>query len=129
MEQLRENSGLTVERFVGQASKQNDPGLSQDEQAEILRNFRDGDTNALVATCVAEEGLDIPSVDLVIFYEPIPSEIRYIQRKGRTGRKTAGKAIILAANKTFDIAYLYASKRRVEQMRKITQASTVNSTP
>jgi len=122
--QLRENSGLAVERFVGQASKQDDPGLSQDEQAEILRNFRDGDTNALVATCIAEEGLDIPSVDLVVFYEPIPSEIRYIQRKGRTGRKTAGKAVILAANNTFDIAYLYASRRRVERMRKIT--STLN---
>lgn len=122
--QLRENSALTVERFVGQASKQDDPGLSQDQQAEILRNFRDGETNALVATCIAEEGLDIPSVDLVVFYEPIPSEIRYIQRKGRTGRKTAGKAIILAANNTFDIAYLYASRRRVERMRKIT--STLN---
>jgi len=122
--QLRENSALTVERFVGQASKQDDPGLSQDQQAEILRNFRDGETKALVATCIAEEGLDIPSVDLVVFYEPIPSEIRYIQRKGRTGRKTAGKAIILAANNTFDIAYLYASRRRVERMRKIT--STLN---
>jgi len=77
-----------------------------------------------VTTCIAEEGLDIPSVDLVVFYEPIPSEIRYIQRKGRTGRKTAGKAIILAANNTFDIAYLYASRRRVERMRKIT--STLN---
>ena len=117
---LRETGRLSVERFVGQASKQNDPGLSQDMQAEILRNFRDGDTSLLIATCVAEEGLDIPSVDLVVFYEPIPSEIRYIQRKGRTGRKTAGKAVILAANDTFDIAYLYASRRRVEMMRKIT---------
>jgi len=117
---LRENGRLSVERFVGQASKQDDPGLSQDEQAEILRGFRDGGTNALVATCIAEEGLDIPAVDLVVFYEPIPSEIRYIQRKGRTGRKTAGKAVILAANDTFDIAYLYASRRRVERMRKIT---------
>jgi Fanconi anemia group M protein len=122
IEQLKENGRIRIERFVGQTSKLDDPGLSQDEQAEILRNFRDGDTNALVATCIAEEGLDIPSVDLVIFYEPIPSEIRYIQRKGRTGRKTAGKAIILAANKTFDIAYLYASRRRVERMRKITSS-------
>jgi len=120
VDELRESHGLSVERFVGQASKQDDPGLSQDEQAEILINFRDGDTNLLVATCIAEEGLDIPSVDLVVFYEPIPSEIRYIQRKGRTGRKTAGKAVILAANDTFDIAYLYASRRRVERMRKIT---------
>jgi len=117
---LRETGQLSVERFVGQASKQDDPGLSQDEQAEMLRGFRDGGTSVLVATCIAEEGLDIPAVDLVVFYEPIPSEIRYIQRKGRTGRKTAGKAVILAANDTFDIAYLYASRRRVERMRKIT---------
>jgi Fanconi anemia group M protein len=124
VEQLKQDSRLRIERFVGQASKQDDPGLSQDEQAEILRNFRDGDTNVLVATCIAEEGLDIPSVDLVVFYEPIPSEIRYIQRKGRTGRKAAGKVIILAANNTFDIAYLYASGRRVERMRRVT--STLN---
>jgi len=120
VDRLSETGQLSVERFVGQASKQDDPGLSQDEQAEMLRDFRDGGTSVLVATCIAEEGLDIPAVDLVVFYEPIPSEIRYIQRKGRTGRKTAGKAVILAANDTFDIAYLYASRRRVERMRKIT---------
>jgi Fanconi anemia group M protein len=77
--------------------------------------------DVLVATCIAEEGLDIPNVDLVIFYEPIPSEIRYIQRKGRTGRKAPGKAIILAAKNTYDAIYLYSSKRRVERMRIITR--------
>ncbi len=129
VDKLREAGRLSVERFVGQASKQDDPGLSQDEQAEILINFRDGDTNLLVATCIAEEGLDIPSVDLVVFYEPIPSEIRYIQRKGRTGRKTAGKAVILVANDTFDIAYLYASRRRVERMRRITASLNLELNP
>ncbi|WP_455364665.1 helicase-related protein [[Eubacterium] cellulosolvens] len=110
--------GVSVERFVGQASKSGDPGLSQTAQAEIIINFREGETDVLVATCIAEEGLDIPSVDLVVFYEPIPSEIRYIQRKGRTGRKTAGKAVILAARETYDEIYLYASKRRIERMKK-----------
>lgn len=121
---LKENSRLYVERFVGQTAKQDDPGLTQHEQTKILRDFRDGDTNVLVATCIAEEGLDIPSVDLVVFYEPIPSEIRYIQRRGRTGRKSAGRALILAAEGTFDIVYLYVSRRRVEKMRMIT--STLN---
>jgi Fanconi anemia group M protein len=110
---------VSVERFVGQASKVGDPGLTQEAQAEIINNFRDGETGVLVATCIAEEGLEIPSVDLVVFYEPIPSEIRYIQRKGRTGRKTAGKAVILAARDTYDMIYLYASRRRVERMKKI----------
>jgi hypothetical protein len=37
----------------------------------------------LIATSIAEEGLDISEVDLVIFYEPVPSEIRYIQHRIR----------------------------------------------
>lgn len=118
---LNESLEVRVERFVGQATKDKDIGLSQDEQTEILRDFDSGEIKILVATCVAEEGLDIPSVELVIFYEPVPSEIRHIQRKGRTGRKAAGRAIILAAKDTFDIAYVYASKKRVEKMHKITR--------
>jgi Fanconi anemia group M protein len=124
VDRLSGTAAISVARFVGQASKQNDPGLSQDEQAEILRDFREGDTNVLVATCIGEEGLDIPNCDLVIFYEPIPSEIRFIQRRGRAGRKAAGKVIILAARETFDIAYLHASRRRVGKMKQI--SSTLN---
>lgn len=65
--------------------------MSQREQEEIIQRFRDGDFNVLVATSVAEEGLDIPSTDMVIFYEPVPSEIRSIQRRGRTGRTRTGR--------------------------------------
>ena len=56
-----------------------------------------------------------------MFYEPIPSEIRYIQRRGRTGRKTAGRVVILAAKDTYDMIYLYASQNRVERMKGITE--------
>jgi len=83
--------------------------------------LENGELNVLVATSIAEEGLDIPTVDHVIFYEPIPSEIRYIQRKGRTGRKTPGKVTILAANESLDMIYYYASKKRVEKMRRIVE--------
>jgi Fanconi anemia group M protein len=108
-----------VGRFVGQASKYDDQGLTQQEQISMLEDFRNGKLNVLVATSIAEEGLDIPSVDLVVFYEPIPSEIRYIQRKGRTGRKKFGKAIILVTKDTSDIAYFYASRKKAEKMRRI----------
>ena len=129
VDRLRDVVGVKAQRFVGQATKDGDPGLRQDEQVEIIENYREGNTNVLVATCIAEEGLDIPNVDLVIFYEPIPSEIRYIQRKGRTGRKAAGKAVILAANDTFDIAYLHASRRRIEKMRRIIESLNVELAP
>jgi ERCC4-related helicase len=111
-------AGVRCSRFVGQAKRQGDEGMSQEEQAIVLESFRDGDFDVLVATSIAEEGLDIPEVGLVIFYEPIPSEIRYIQRKGRTGRKSAGSVIILAANDTVDRRYYAASQRRIEMMHK-----------
>lgn len=112
-------NGIKAERFVGQADRLGDKGLTQEQQASLIEGLRNGHLNLLVATSIAEEGLDIPEVDLVIFYEPIPSEIRYIQRRGRTGRKTAGKVIILVTNNTYDMIYLYASYRKVDKMRRI----------
>jgi Fanconi anemia group M protein len=112
------SSGIKASRFVGQAKKEGDVGMKQEEQAQVLESFRRGEFSVLVATSIAEEGLDIPEVDLVIFYEPIPSEIRYIQRRGRTGRRASGSVIILATKDTIDERYLNASKRRMEKMNQ-----------
>ena len=117
VEVLSEN-GIKASRFVGQVKRRGDVGMKQDEQTSVLDSFRNGEFNILVATSIAEEGLDIPEVDLVIFYEPIPSDIRYIQRKGRTGRKSAGSVVILAAKDTIDERYLQGSKKRVEKMNQ-----------
>src|SRR5215203_1271623 len=114
--EVLEKNDIKTSRFVGQAKRIGDEGMKQDEQAEVLESFRNSDFDVLVATSIAEEGLDIPEVDLVIFYEPIPSEIRYIQRRGRTGRNSAGQVIILATKDTIDMRHLYASKMRVEKM-------------
>jgi len=103
-------------RFIGQAIKEGDKGLTQKEQSSIIKKFKDDEFNVLIATSVAEEGLDIPATDLVVFYEPIPSEIRAIQRRGRTARKMAGKVIILITKGTPDEAYYWASKRKEKRM-------------
>jgi Fanconi anemia group M protein len=115
---------IRAERFVGQSSKLRDKGLTQDQQASLIEDLRKGYVNALCCTSIAEEGLDIPEVDLVVFYEPIPSEIRYIQRRGRTGRKSPGRVMILATEGTADTGYLQASQRRTEMMRSITSSLT-----
>ena len=122
VELLSRVPGVRVDRFVGQASRPADEGLTQDEQAERIRMLREGELNVLVATSIAEEGLDIPAVDHVVFYEPIPNEIRYIQRRGRTGRRAAGKVTILAAEGTMDIAYLRAGRRRAERMKRMVES-------
>lgn len=108
--------GIVPIRFVGQASRRKDKGLTQKQQVEVLDKFRAGEYNVLVATSVAEEGLDIPSTDLVLFYEPIPSEIRSIQRKGRTGRQHKGRVIILVTKGTRDEAYYWSSKNKEKRM-------------
>ncbi|MEM2760095.1 MAG: helicase-related protein [Nitrososphaerales archaeon] len=124
VEVLKRN-GIAASRFVGQAKKMRDEGLTQEQQVQTLEMFRGGEFKVLVATSIAEEGLDIPEVDLVVFYEPIPSEIRYIQRRGRTGRKAAGKVIILSTKDSIDARYLYASQKRVQAMKAI--VSTLNA--
>ncbi|WP_456475598.1 DEAD/DEAH box helicase [Candidatus Pyrohabitans sp.] len=117
IEKLR-SEGIACLRFVGQASRGEEKGMNQRTQSEALESFRRGDASVLVASSVAEEGLDIPSVDLVIFYEPVPSEIRAIQRRGRTGRSDVGKVVILIASETKDEAYLYAELSREKKMRR-----------
>jgi Fanconi anemia group M protein len=118
VEAINELEGVKAVRFVGQASKEEDPGLSQKEQLEIINGFREGEHNVLVATSVAEEGLDIPAVDLVVFYEPVPSEIRAIQRRGRTGRTSVGRVVVLMAQKTRDEGLYWSSVARERRMKK-----------
>lgn len=104
--------------FVGQGNRGIKKGLTQKEQQETLEAFKDGRHNVLVATSVAEEGLDIPATDLVVFYEPIPSEIRSIQRRGRTGRHDEGRVVVLMTKGTQDEAAHWTSRRKEQQMVK-----------
>lgn len=107
-----------VTRFVGQSSRRS-KGLSQKEQGEILDLFRKGHYNVLVATSVAEEGLDIPEVQMVLFYDCTPSAIRNIQRRGRTGRKGAGRVIVLITQDTREEAYHWAGQARERKMKRV----------
>jgi len=116
--ELEKHEQLRAVRFVGQQSKRGDKGLTQKEQLEILEQFKAGDYNLLIATSVAEEGLDISECDLVIFYDSVPSSIRSIQRRGRTGRKRAGKVIVLITKGTIDEGYHYAAQSKERTMKR-----------
>src|SRR3989344_3414695 len=117
-EELKKIPGAIAHIFVGQAKK-GDTGLSQKKQGEMLDQFRDGLFNVLIATSVAEEGLDIPKVDLVVFYEPIPSVIRHIQRRGRTGRQEKGRVVIFMTKNTREEAYMWSARAKEKRMVRI----------
>jgi len=119
--ELNQIPGINAKVFVGQAKKQGS-GLSQKEQHEIIEEFKQGKINILVATSIAEEGLDIPEVNSVIFYEPIPSAIRSIQRRGRTARLIKGQLIILITNNTLDEIFYYASRAKEKKMYRSIQS-------
>ncbi|WP_256391415.1 DEAD/DEAH box helicase [Natronoarchaeum rubrum] len=110
------SESFDARRFVGQGDREGSDGMTQNEQQETLDDFRSGEFEVLVSTSVAEEGLDVPEVDLVLFYEPVPTAIRSIQRKGRTGRQAEGRVVVLLAEDTRDEAYFWISRRREQQM-------------
>ncbi|OMJ12498.1 ATP-dependent DNA helicase MPH1, partial [Smittium culicis] len=93
-------------------------GLSQKEQKKVVEDFSKGIFNVLIATCVAEEGLDIGEVDLVIHYDAPRSPIQLLQRTGRTGRTRKGGAIVLLTNKTNEYQKYKEAIRKYHNVQK-----------
>ncbi|MGI0090585.1 MAG: helicase-related protein [Nitrososphaerales archaeon] len=120
---LQKNKRVKCERFVGQSKRsEEDKGMSQKVQKEILEKFRSSsEFNVLVSSSIGEEGLHVPDVDLVVFYEAVPSEIRSIQRRGRTGRTMPGRVVVLLSENTVDEAYYYSALYKENKMKKIVQ--------
>jgi ERCC4-related helicase len=114
-QRLNEIEGINAQIFVGQAKK-NGKGMNQKTQKKVIEDFSEGKINVLCATCIAEEGLDIPEVNSVIFYEPVPSAIRAIQRTGRTARLQKGKLIMLITKDTRDESAYFVSRSRERKM-------------
>ena len=113
--------GISAGILIGKAGE---TGLKQKKQIETVQKFRDGIFQVLVATRVGEEGLDIAEVNQVIFYDNVPSSIRFIQRRGRTGRKDTGKLVVLIAKNTIDETYYWIGKRKITASKGMGQKMT-----
>nr|MDO8083338.1 helicase-related protein [Candidatus Sigynarchaeum springense] len=97
---------MNARRFVGQGdSSEKDKGMDREAQQAVLREFKQGAFNVLVATKAAEEGLDVADCDLVVFYEATACVIQFVQRQGRAGRRRDGTVAILLANSTADAVH------------------------
>lgn len=88
--QLKRNESL-----VGSSETAQEQGMKQEQQKELIKQFKQGIYNIIVATSIGEEGLDIGEVDLIICFDSTSSPIKNIQRMGRTGRKRDGKVVLL----------------------------------
>nr|MDO8088594.1 helicase-related protein [Candidatus Sigynarchaeum springense] len=111
---------IRIHKFVGQGTrKKADAGMKRDTQSKILQQFKAGTYNVLVATSVAEEGLDIAECDLVVFYETVASLVKFIQRRGRTGRKRAGNVAVLFTRGTMDEFRMKALDGKLARIRGV----------
>lgn len=82
-------------------------GMNQKMQKDLIKKFKSGVYNILVATSIGEEGLDIGEVDLIVCFDSTSSPIKNVQRMGRTGRNREGKVLLLFSGneeKKFDKA-------------------------
>ncbi len=112
--EVLKRNGIRADAFIGKKE-----GVTVSQQNATIAEFRSGKFEVLVSTSIGEEGLDIPLVDAVIFYEPVPSAIRNIQRRGRTGRIRFGDVVVLVARRTKDETYLMVSRMREKRMMEI----------
>ena len=72
-----------------------DAGMTMARQREALRRFREGEVNVLLATSIAEEGLDIQQCGLVVRTEPPRTIIQNIQGRGRARLLDATYAVVV----------------------------------
>ncbi len=116
------SENLRVRVLVG---KRGSGGLSQKEQVAVLEEMRRGNFDILIATQVGEEGLDIAECGLVVFYDNVPSAVRFVQRRGRTGRRAPGRVITFLVKGTRDEAYYWLTKRKLREAERVVEAFRV----
>jgi ATP-dependent DNA helicase MPH1 len=104
--------------FVGQANANGSEGMGQKTQLDIVKKFKAGVYNTIVATSIGEEGLDIGEVDLIVCYDSSSSPIRMLQRMGRTGRKRDGNIVLLLMKGKEEESYIRA-KDNYEKMQEM----------
>ncbi|MEM2883477.1 MAG: helicase-related protein [Nitrososphaerales archaeon] len=99
--------------------KRGSGGLTQKEQVAVLEEMRRGEFDILISTQVGEEGLDIAECRLVVFYDNVPSAIRFVQRRGRTGRRAPGRVVAFLVKGTRDEAYYWLAKKRLREAKQV----------
>ncbi|XP_002708086.1 antiviral innate immune response receptor RIG-I isoform X1 [Oryctolagus cuniculus] len=98
---IEENSKLSFLKpgiLTGRGKTSQTTGMTLPAQKCVLDAFRsNGDHNILIATSVADEGIDIAQCNLVILYEYVGNVIKMIQTRGR-GRAKGSKCLLLTSN-------------------------------
>ncbi|GCB71300.1 hypothetical protein scyTo_0010971 [Scyliorhinus torazame] len=117
--------GIKAHYLTGAGSNSQFKHMTQNEQKEVLGKFRDGEINLLIATTVAEEGLDIKECNFVIRYGLVTNEIAMVQARGRARSDDStyalvaneGSGVIERENvNVFRESMMYTAIQKVQEM-------------
>ncbi|XP_030198195.1 ATP-dependent RNA helicase DHX58 [Gadus morhua] len=89
--------------------------MSQNQQKDTIRNFRNGTLNLLISTSVAEEGLDIQECNLVVRYGLLTNEIAQQQAMGRARANDSVYAVV-AQRGSKEVVREFVNDNRVKSM-------------
>ncbi|XP_056005193.1 antiviral innate immune response receptor RIG-I-like isoform X2 [Ostrea edulis] len=121
MKETDELQFLNPIQFVGVQANKERGGMTKVEQDEILRLFREGNHKVIIATSVAEEGLDIQKCSLVVRYDHVTNEIAMVQSRGR-GRAEDSKYVVLASEDSNTV-----KKEELNQIREVMMNKAIAS--
>ncbi|XP_021388554.1 ATP-dependent RNA helicase DHX58 isoform X2 [Lonchura striata] len=95
--------------------------MTQNEQQDVIKQFRQGALNLLFSTSVAEEGLDIPECNVVVRYGLMTNEIAMMQARGRARAENSVYSVLAKAN-TREVTRELLNEDLVELMKRAIQA-------
>lgn len=93
-------------------------GMTQADQEAVMTAFRSGECNILVATSVAEEGLDVPACNFVIRFQHISNEIARAQTQGRARAEDSEVITIVSSESGLEVKEVQNGER-LELVNKI----------
>ncbi|XP_053838847.1 interferon-induced helicase C domain-containing protein 1 [Vidua macroura] len=120
-----EEVGIKAHYFIGCGHKSEMKPMTQNEQREVIDKFRCGNVNLLLATTVAEEGLDIKECNIVIRYGLVTNEIAMVQARGRARADESTYALVASSGSgaverenvnIFREKMMYKAIQRVQKM-------------
>ena len=92
--------------------------LDQKERDEVIRNFKNGHIQVLVATDIVARGIDIEDIDMVVNYD-VPHDVEdYVHRIGRTARANKGGVAITFVNEKDQFSFGQIEKFIEREVRK-----------
>ncbi|XP_054888189.1 interferon-induced helicase C domain-containing protein 1 [Poeciliopsis prolifica] len=112
--------GVKPSYFIGGGDQSNTKPMTAAEQKDVLKRFKTGELNLLIATTVAEEGLDIEACNFVIRYGHVTNEIAMIQSQGR-GRAEDSTYTVVDVKNSGVAEKEYVNEHREQMMNKAIQ--------